>query len=167
MKSYFIIILMLMNGCQHSLESRRLEKYDIIGAIERGDLLDLGIQGIAIKIDTGAEGAALHAFAMEEFTRNDKAFIRFNTIIMKDHQEIIVSREAELLGTKIVRSSSGHSTKRPFIKSRLKIGQVVKEIEISLVDRSAMTYQMLLGRKNLEGFLVNPQENFLLSRDEN
>lgn len=94
MKGYFfIIILMLMNGCQHSVKSSRLDRYDVIDALERGDLLDLGLSDIVIKIDTGTEGAVLHACAMEEFVRLNKAFIRCKTATMKDHQEIIVSVE--------------------------------------------------------------------------
>ncbi|MCC5874957.1 MAG: ATP-dependent zinc protease, partial [Candidatus Sumerlaeia bacterium] len=54
------------------------------------------------------------------------------------------------------RSSSGEITERPFVRTRVQIGPVVKVVEVSLVSREKMLFRMLLGRKALEkDFLVD------------
>ncbi len=160
---YLLILLLLGSACNYSFERcLKSTPFQLVGAIERGDLLDLALYNLEIKVDTGAEGAALHAFAMKEFVRDGKDFIQFKTFATPENNAVITV-ETELLGHKAVRSSSGHMAERPIIKSRLKIGPVIKYIEITLIDRSMMKYRMLLGRKNLDGLLVNPHDNFLLS----
>jgi hypothetical protein len=63
-----------------------------------------------------------------------------------------------------VRSSTGHWTVRYFVKTRIRIGPVEKEIEISLVSREKMMFRMLLGRKALErDFVVDVTKRHALS----
>jgi hypothetical protein len=46
----------------------------------------------------------------------------------------------------------------------VRIGTVVQEIELGLVDRANMLYRMLLGRMALSGhFLVDPSSRYLLT----
>ena len=55
-----------------------------------------------------------------------------------------------------MRSSTGHYTVRCFVKTRIRLGPVEKEIELSLVSRERMLYRMLLGRRALaRDFLVD------------
>jgi len=63
-----------------------------------------------------------------------------------------------------VSSSSGHTDVRYFVRTRVRLGPLEREIETSLVDRSTMRFRMLLGRTALTGLLVDPARAGLLRR---
>ena len=64
-----------------------------------------------------------------------------------------------------IKSSSGISEKRFAIKTQLQIGAQYKEIELTLTNRDAMGYRMLLGREAMdETNLINPNSSFLFGK---
>jgi len=66
-----------------------------------------------------------------------------------------------------VRSSTGHYTWRLFVATRLRLGPVEREIEVSLVDRGPMIFRMLLGRTALAGaFWIDPSHRALFGRPD-
>ena len=63
-----------------------------------------------------------------------------------------------------VRASTGVASTRIFVAVTVRIGTVVQEIELGLVDRANMLYRMLLGRMALSRhFLVDPSSRYLLT----
>ena len=65
-----------------------------------------------------------------------------------------------------VRSTSGQAESRLFVAALVRIGPVLKRIELGLVDRKNMIYRMLLGRRALSGsFLVDAARRYLLTRE--
>ena len=66
-----------------------------------------------------------------------------------------------------VRSSSGHSATRLFVKAHVRLGGREQQIEVGLVDRRHMLYRMLLGRSALERrFLVDVTKRYTLGPAE-
>ncbi|MFP4244705.1 MAG: RimK/LysX family protein, partial [Ectothiorhodospira sp.] len=62
---------------------------------------------------------------------------------------------------RIVRHSGDHQ-RRPVVEMELCLGGLRLRDEVSLVDRTELTYQLLVGRNHMEGaILVDPGETFV------
>ena len=126
----------------------------LIGWSELVDLPDWHIRGLRAKIDTGARSSALHVDNIEPLPRNH---IRYQVVLHRDDHDRRVNVVARISRRARVRSSTGEYTVRYFVKTRLRLAGVEREIEVSLVDRVDMTFRMLVGRTALAGrFHVDP-----------
>ena len=118
---------------------------------------DLGIRRIKAKLDTGAKSSCIHAFDVEILNSDDGARVRFKIAPRQRNEEMLVQVEVPLLEYRQVRSSTGHKTNRPVIRTPIRLAGQRFEIELTLVDRSEMGFRMLLGRDALrERFVVDP-----------
>lgn len=123
---------------------------------------------IKAKVDTGARTSAIHAEDIKIIKKGDKKFVRFK--ILPDQNSDKLSRVVtmELVEKRKVRSSVGHETLRPVVKTCLRVGGELFPIEMTLVNRDIMGFRMLIGREALKGrFLVDPQKSFLVSKELN
>lgn len=123
----------------------------VIGRSEYLDIPGWHIQGLLAKVDTGARSSALHVEHLTELPDNKVIFdVVLKNGAKKKYKRIIadVARWAK------VKSSSGHYNTRCFVKTRIQLGTVSKEIEISLDSREDMNYRMLLGRSALRNDFV-------------
>lgn len=136
------------------------KKYIQVGWKEWGGLPELGIDRIHIKIDTGAKTSALHCVKHEKFEKNGQTWVRFWTAPDQDSDELQMC-EARLLDKRHVTSSGGHSTHRLVIQSELHLGEKIWPIEITLADRTAMKFRMLLGREAMACMAVYPHETHI------
>ena len=72
---------------------------------------------------------------------------------------------APVIDERLVTDSGGHRTLRVFLRTRLELAGVCRDIDINLTDRCGMRFPMLLGRTALAGmFLVNPLASFIHRR---
>ncbi len=125
----------------------------VIGWVVNLDLPDWEIRKLRAKVDTGARTSALHVENLK-VKRNGK--VSFEVVLSRKDREKRVTVEAPIVRRGRVRSSTGDYTRRIFVKTRVKVGAVEKEIEISLVSREKMLFRMLLGRTALaRHFLVD------------
>ncbi|HPG27580.1 MAG: ATP-dependent zinc protease [Spirochaetaceae bacterium] len=132
----------------------------VVGWNEIVDLPDWGVRRLAAKVDTGAASSALHVDSIE-LLRRDR--IRFEVVVHRTRRDRRVPVTAQIVRRAKVRSSNGQFERRYFVRTRLRLGPVEKEIEISLVDRARMVHRMLLGRSALAGdFLVDVSRRHLL-----
>ncbi len=120
----------------------------LIGWNEYVDLPDWGIRGLRAKVDTGARSSALHVENIEELPRDR---VRFDVVLHRLKRDRRVHVVARVIRRSRVRSSTGHYTHRIFVRTRLRLGEVEREVELSLVDREKMIFRMLLGRSALAG----------------
>ena len=134
----------------------------IIGWREWVALPALGISAVKAKIDTGARSSALHAFDIERIQWGDKPAVRFKVHPVQRNTSVVVVAEAELLEDRQVRSSSGQAEVRPTIKTEIELDGQRWGIELTLTERDAMGFRMLLGRQAIRNrFLVDPGNSFL------
>lgn len=138
-----------------------------IGWREYISLPKLKAKGIKVKVDTGATTSALHAEDIFIFNKAGKKRVSFTIYPTQGNKTKKVTADAELIEMRSVRSSTGHLTERPVIRTLIKIGdEEPYEIDITLVNRDIMGFRMLLGRKALKKkFLVHPGKSFIVSKN--
>jgi len=61
----------------------------------------------------------------------------------------------------VVRSSNG-VTIRPIIETQITLGEITKTFVLTVSNRSALIYPVILGRKDLKEFLIDPSKTFTL-----
>jgi hypothetical protein len=124
-----------------------------VGWSELADLPDWGVSRLPVKLDTGARTSALHA---EDVKLLSGGRVRFRVVVHREHRDRHVRVTARVTRRSRVRSSNGHYTTRLFVRTTLRLAGIERPIEISLVDRSEMSFRMILGRTALAGaFLVD------------
>jgi hypothetical protein len=125
---------------------------DIIGSIDKLDFPAFNLENVETRIDTGATNSSLHCTNIEKI---DDKFVRCNVLGKESFTK-------EISKIKEVKSSNGVSQKRFFIKTQIIILGKIYISELSLNDRSSMTYPFLLGRDILtQNFIVDVSEKDL------
>ncbi len=132
----------------------------VIGWNEYVDIPAWGIRQLRAKVDTGAKSSALHVEDIEVLPRGR---VRFYVVLHRRKRDRRVRVETRIHRRGRVRSSNGEYAERIFVRARVVIGPVQREVELSLVDRRKMIHRMLLGRTALAGFLVDVNHRALLT----
>ncbi|AMJ76525.1 ATP-dependent zinc protease [Alteromonas sp. KS69] len=136
----------------------------IVGAVELCDLPAFTITDLNVRVDTGAATSSLHVDNIEEFEVDDELWIRFDIHPDIHNVDRVVRREVKVEAKKRVKSSTATREKRYVIVTPIIMDSVQWDIQLTLTDRSEMTYLMLLGREAMSGhFLVDPEHDFLLT----
>jgi hypothetical protein len=139
----------------------------IIGSIESCDLPDLGIFDLQARIDTGAKTSSLHVDNMSRYKKSGKLWIKFDIHPNIYKVEDIVECNAPLQDIRRIKSSNGTTEERYVIKTTMNLGSESWPIEITLTDRSDMSYLMLFGREGMgDKVLVDPSATYLLTNLE-
>ena len=138
----------------------------ILGWREWVSLPNLGLPAIKAKIDTGARTSAIHAFDIERIQRDGgQDWLQFSVLPLQRNTTITRRCEAQLVDIRRVTDSGGHSADRYFINTEIHIGTEVREIEITLSQRTDMLFRMLLGRTAMvPGIQVDPSQSYTLGR---
>ncbi len=135
-----------------------MSKLDVIGWKESIDLPDLGVKNMLAKADTGARSSALDVKNVVELAGGR---VGFDIVLDRKDRTRTKSVVAKIAHQKHVRSSNGQEHERYFIKTRIRIGTKIKEVEFSLVSRKSMVCRILLGRRALENdFLVDSSRKY-------
>lgn len=136
----------------------------IVGAVELCDLPAFTITDLNVRVDTGAATSSLHVDNIEEFEVDDELWIRFDIHPDIHNVDRVVRREVKVEAKKRVKSSTATREKRYVIVTPIIMDSVQWDIQLTLTDRSEMTYLMLLGREAMSGhFIVDPEHDFLLT----
>lgn len=131
------------------------KKLLIIGRTEIIDLPELGLYHIEAKVDTGAETSVLHCEDFAVFEENGHRFITCH--IRRDfEEEEVITLTFPVHRERVVKSSFGQTETRYIFITKIKLFDRLFDIKLSLRDRSAMSYPMLIGRNFISGkFLVD------------
>ena len=136
----------------------------IIGRLETIALPELAITDIQVRVDTGAKTSSLHVDNIVKFKKNGKLMVKFDLHPDVYNVEEIISCEAPIHDIRRVKSSNGTSEQRYVILTEVQLGENNWSIEITLTDRSDMSYLMLFGREAIgKRFLVDPSKVFVSS----
>jgi hypothetical protein len=123
-----------------------------IGRRETVDFPDLGLFGLAAKIDTGANTTALHCHDVR--VENNVLIFRLLDETHPEYQD--TEHRFEKFEQKTIKSSMGESEERYIIRTRITIGKRTLRGIVSLTDRAKMKYPVLIGRRLLKNrFLVD------------
>ncbi len=135
----------------------------VLGWREWLSLPELGIESIKAKVDTGARTSALHAFELDTFEEDGIARVRFSVHPFQHDSHTVRTCTADLLDERNVSDSGGHQELRPVISTDVLVGNLRRQIEITLTNRETMKFRMLLGRTAMAGtFIVDPGSSYLL-----
>ncbi len=140
-----------------------IETRVIFGWVEKIRLEADGIE-LKAKLDTGANTSSINAEDIEVFRRDGERWVAFSIIDPESGKAIRYERPR----TRAVRIRRGDGTfdRRQVVEMRVCFGTYLRTFEITLADRSELTYPMLIGRNALEGLaLVDPAETFLQDYD--
>lgn len=145
---------------------------EVVGLIEEVLLVNSrGTKKITAqaKIDTGAESSSIdimlakklgftHALKIiEEFKLNTRKTTRELETLQKTITKKINKEGLDIVDMKIVRNASGASL-RPTVKLILYLeGQKIRS-EANIVDRKGLAQEVLVGKKDLSSFLIDPQK---------
>lgn len=128
----------------------------VLGWEEWASLDELGLPALKVKVDTGAKTSALHAFAIEPFGEGHRR-VRFGVHPVPGRDDIEVFCTGNIADRRQFTSSNGETEWRYVIGTRLRIGGREWPIEISLTNRRAMSYRMLLGRQAMpQDTIISP-----------
>jgi hypothetical protein len=137
-------------------------EFKLIGWRELVSLWQFKLFNIKAKIDTGAKTSALHAENIEYITVKGKRYVRFS--VETENGDNITIKSA-LIEERDIKSSTGHKTRRPVVKTKIQMGDDIFEIEITLINRDLMGFKMLIGRDALGGnYCINPAKSYLLGK---
>lgn len=133
----------------------------VIGWREWVGLPGLGTDKLKLKakVDTGARTSALHAHGIEHL---DGHRIRF-AFCPHQRDTSTITGEADLIGERHVRSSSGETELRLVVRTAVVLGAHCFDTEFTLTDRALLGFRVLLGREALRGrFVVDPGSSYRL-----
>ena len=117
----------------------------VIGAVETLRVTEADLT-LRARIDTGAAASSLHATDI----RLEGRRAHFQLEDDRGTQRML---SAEVVDVAYVRSAHG-TEPRPRVALHLALGDVTKRVRVSLRDRSAMEYKLLVGRDFLAGDFV-------------
>ena len=141
-----------------------LDKF-VIGSEEWCALPDLDLKAIKVRVDSGAQTSALHAFNVTPYTEDGKDYVTFEVHPIQGNRRIVKVCKAPLIGKRSVKSSNGLLEKRYVIVSKIQLGNIAWDIEITLTNRDSMGYRMLLGREAMKNkVLVDPDSAFIVRK---
>lgn len=126
-------------------------------------LPDLGVEAVKAKIDTGARSSTLHAFDVERFEKNGSPWVRFKVHPQQRSTGDTISATAALHDERWIRDSGGREHLRPVILTTVGLDGGSWPIEVTLTNRDAMGFRMLLGRQAIrKRFVVDAGRSYLM-----
>jgi hypothetical protein len=124
-----------------------------------------GIPWIKAKLDTGARTSSVHAYDVEVVGEGERERVRFRIQPWQESADDAVVIECPVHDRRTVRSSSGHAEERIVVLMDVAIMGRVVSTEVTLSNRDAMGFRMLIGRQALRhGFVVDSARSFLGGR---
>lgn len=134
-----------------------------VGWREWAALPELGLPRLRAKLDTGARSSALHVERQWSYFDGGAPWVGF--VLLPRLHAVAVEAAAAIIDERLVTDSGGHRTLRVFVRAKLRLAGLEREIEMNLADRCGMRFPLLLGRTALaDAFVVDPAGSFLHRR---
>ncbi|CAG37121.1 30S ribosomal protein S6--L-glutamate ligase [Desulfotalea psychrophila] len=126
----------------------------IIGSEEWCSFPELGIPAIKARVDSGAKTSSIHAVNIQTFQRDGEEWVSFEVHPLRIDRRTVVRCQRPVIDKRIIKNSSGNSETRFVIRTPLKLNKKVWDIELTLSNRDAMGFRMLLGREAMMDRLI-------------
>jgi hypothetical protein len=134
-----------------------------IGRYDKIDLPEMNLLDIDAKIDTGADGSAIHCHHIEIVKKKGKKLLHFILLDPSHPHYDNQSFYFEDYKQRSIKNSFGDSEKRFVIKTPIVIFGKERHTEFSLSYRNNLSFPILLGRKFLYRSFVVDVARFNLS----
>jgi hypothetical protein len=129
---------------------------DIFGWLERVEVGDNGLL-LKAKLDTGATTSSLSATDISYFERDGRRWLRFKVYSkLQDREEVF---EAPLVRHVKIRRHSGKTQRRPVASLPMCVGDVLRERQFTLIDRTGFLYPVLVGRNYMKNYILVDSES--------
>ncbi len=110
------------------------------------------------KLDTGARNSSLNAQDVARFRKDGRLWVRFSVTNNKGRT---VKFERPVEGIATIKRAGADAEERYVILLDVCVAQISRRVEVNLTDRSDLNYQLLIGRRFLEGaILVDSSSTF-------
>jgi alpha-L-glutamate ligase-like protein len=144
----------------------------VIGLIENVTLISKDgnyKETVKAKVDTGADSTSIDRelairLGYEEVIKAVEAenvpadlSREVGVTLMKELAQKLTPLYSDLVDINLVSSSHGSSI-RPYVKISLKMDDLLIETNATIYDRSKLQYPIILGRKSLSKFLIDPSK---------
>ncbi len=144
-----------MQFWQHKTRGARMSQTgkikSFIGAIDKIDFPEIGLENIPAKIDTGAKSSSIHASYISEVQRGDKKRLRFCLLGNRK-----LCYEVDEYSARKIKSSNGIVQTRFVVKLSVALFDKKIKTDFTLAQRKEMRFPVLLGRRLLRNrFLVD------------
>lgn len=156
-----------MAGTGEKPKQKKKKEKTLIGWREWADLPDFEVTGVNAKIDTGAKSSAIHAFRIRETVLEGVDHVEFYLHPVQRRKKPEVFCCAPIADRRVIRSSNGQEEERYVIETRLRLNGRVWKIDLTLTNRDAMGFRLLIGRDALKRrFLIDPGASYLLGSND-
>jgi ribosomal protein S6--L-glutamate ligase len=133
----------------------------VLGWEEWLALPELGLPAIKAKVDTGARTSAIAVSAVEEIGTPKERKVRFVVRPIPGRDDVEVTCIADVIDRREITSSNGETEQRYVVRTLARMGGREWPIDITLANRNAMAYRMLLGRQAVkDDMFVDPATSF-------
>lgn len=130
---------------------------EVVGWVEKVKIYP-GELAVKAKVDSGAKTSSLNCQCYNFFKRDGKEWVKFTVV---NEAGEATELEQPVIRIAQIKRHYGEKQERPVVKLGLCLANVYKETEFTLIDRSGLNYQVLVGRQFLEeDFLIDPGETF-------
>jgi len=131
---------------------------DVAGWLEYVKVFPGGLE-VKAKLDTGAKTSSLHCDCITPVKHGDEDWVSF-TVRNTKGELIQLKKPVQRIAR--IKQHSGEAQRRYVINLGICLGDVYREEEVTLVDRSGFNYPMLIGRNYLKhDFLIDPGKTYL------
>ncbi len=133
------------------------ESPQVFGYFENAMIMPAGFL-LKAKLDTGADHSSVHAKIVERFKKNGEPWITFDVESI-DGREVRLSEP--VFRTASVKRLVGKPQKRPVVMLTICVGKIKRRVEVNLMDRTKLKYNLLIGRSFMSGYMaVDPAKRF-------
>jgi len=134
----------------------------IAGWREWVTLPSLSVPRIKAKLDSGARSSAIHAFDIQTYQEDGIDMVRFSIHPRQNSEKPQIDTVMPIHDRRNVRSSNGVSEQRIVVRANLGIAGTEFPIDLTLTNRDAMGFRLLLGREAMRGrILIDPERSYM------
>ncbi|MCO6429081.1 RimK/LysX family protein [Nitrosomonas communis] len=161
------VLLMASGSVLSDDKTDQPELQQILGWIESIRLEPWGLKMLA-RLDTGANTSSMSARDIHIFKKGNKDWVRFilDFGTEKGKPDRTIEIERPIVRSHKIKQHSGISQERHIITMDICLANEVRNVEFNLIDRRALNYPILLGRKALANVaLIDPAHTHLSKAD--